>query len=83
MVEFDKKDTHNKIVGIVAEKLNIDTSTITPDATLQGLGADSLDIVEFIMRFEDQFGIEINDEDAEKLQSLGEVIDYVHERRKK
>ena len=35
------------------------------------------------MRFEDQFGIEINDEDAEKLQSLGEVVDYVHERRKK
>ena len=83
MVEFDKNDTHNKIVDIIVEKLTIDKSTIRADATLQGLGADSLDIVEFIMRFEDQFGIEINDEDAEKLQSLGEVIDYVHERRKK
>ncbi len=83
MADFDKKDTHTKIVDIVAEKLNVDKTTITPDATLQGLGADSLDIVEFIMRFEDQFGIEINDEDAEKLQTLGEVVDYVHERRKK
>ncbi len=83
MAEFDKKDTHNKIIDIVAEKLNVAKSTMQPDATLQGLGADSLDIVEFIMRFEDQFGIEINDEDAEKLQTLSEVVDYVHERRKK
>jgi len=83
MAEFDKKDTFNKVVDIITEKLNIDKSLITSDATLQSLGADSLDIVELIMRFEDQFGIEINDEDAEKLQTLAEVVDYVHARRKK
>lgn len=83
MAEFDKKDTFTKVVDIITEKLNIDRGLITPDATLQSLGADSLDIVELIMRFEDQFGIEINDEDAEKLQTLAEVADYVHARRKK
>lgn len=83
MTEFTKIDIQNKIIDIIAEKLKIDKNSISPDATLQGLGADSLDIVEFIMRFEDQFGIEINDEDAEKLQTLADVVDYVYERCKK
>jgi acyl carrier protein len=83
MAEFDKKDTQDKIIDTIAEKLAIDKKGIVPDATLQNLGADSLDIVEFIMHFEDQFGIEINDEDAEKLRTLQDVVDYVHERRKK
>lgn len=83
MAEFDKKDTQEKIVDTIAEKLAIDKKTITPEVTLQSLGADSLDIVELIMHFEDQFGIEINDEDAEKLCTLLDVVEYVHERRKK
>lgn len=83
MTEFSKQDTQNKIIDIIAEKLRIDKAKITPESTLQELGADSIDIVEFIMRFEDLFGIEINDEDAEKLQSLADVIDYVQARRKK
>lgn len=83
MAEFDKMDTQNKIIDAIAEKLHIDKSGITIDATLQALGADSLDIVELIMHLEDQFGIEINDTDAEKLHTLSEVINYVQDRRKK
>jgi acyl carrier protein len=67
----------------VSTKLNIDRAKITSDVTLQALGADSLDIVELIMLFEDQFGIEINDEDAEQLKTLSDLVDYIHTRRKK
>lgn len=83
MAEFDRRDTQDKIIETIAEKLNVDKTKISSDATLQALGADSLDIVELIMRFEDQFGIEINDEHAEQLKTLSDLIDYVHERRKK
>lgn len=83
MAEFDKIDTQQKLIDTIAQQLNIDKSTITPHVTLQHLGADSLDLVELIMKFEDQFGIEINDEDAEKLQTLVDVVDYINERRKK
>lgn len=83
MAEFEKKDTQDKIIDTIAEKLTVDKKAIVSDATLQSLGADSLDIVELIMHFEDQFGMEINDEDAESLRTLQDVVDYVHERRKK
>jgi acyl carrier protein len=83
MADFDRKDTQDKIVELVVTKLNIEKSKITSDATLQSLGADSLDIVELIMRLEDQFGIEINDEDVEQLKTLSDLVDYVQARRKK
>ncbi|HEV2916276.1 MAG TPA: acyl carrier protein [Candidatus Babeliales bacterium] len=79
---IDKQETAQKISAIVAEKLSIDKSTITPESTLQDLGADSLDMVEIIMQIEEEFGIQINDEEAEKLNTMAEVVDYVHERRK-
>jgi acyl carrier protein len=79
---FDKQDTTQRIRVIVAEKLSIDPNTITPQSTLQDLGADSLDMVEIIMNIEEEFGIQINDEEAEKLHTMAEVVDYVHERRK-
>ena len=47
------------------------------------LGADSLDLVEIIMKFEEQFGIEINDEDAENMNNVGQVVDYIQQRRTK
>jgi acyl carrier protein len=78
----DKKETAQRISAIVAEKLTIDPATITPNSTLQDLGADSLDMVEIIMQLEEEFGIQINDEEAEKLHTMNDVIDYVHERRK-
>lgn len=81
MATADRQDTYTKIVHIVAEKLNIDAALITGDSTLEGLGADSLDMVEIIMKIEELFDIEINDEKAESLTSLDHVVDYVQSLR--
>lgn len=83
MAEFAKEDTFNKIVDTVSEKLSIKKETITNKSTFQDLGADSLDMVEIVMRLEEQFGIEINDEDAEKLNNMEEVVFYINKRRTK
>lgn len=77
------KDTADKIVSIIAEKLHIEPSAINAQSTLQDLGADSLDMVDIIMKVEEEFGIEINDEDAEKIHNVQDVINYVHELRSK
>ena len=74
-------ETASKITSIVAEKLSIDAASINPQSTLQDLGADSLDMVDIIMKVEEEFGIEINDEDAEKLHNVQDVINYVHSLR--
>lgn len=83
MTDITKQDTFDKVAAIIADKLSIDKKSITPQATLQDLGADSLDIVEIIMKVEEQFGIEINDEEAEKLKNVQDVVDYVHSLRGK
>ena len=82
MASFDKNDTQAKVFEVIAEKLNIDKNTITPSMTFQDLGADSLDMVEIIMRLEELFNVQINDEDAEKLTTVGQAVDYVHGLRK-
>jgi acyl carrier protein len=67
-----------KIREIAAEQLGIDESDITPDSSfVDDLGADSLDIVELIMALEDEFGMSIPDEDAEKLTTVQNVVDYI------
>jgi len=81
MATFDRVDTNNKIVDIVVEKLGIDKDIVTPTATFQDLGADSLDVVEIIMKLEEQFGIEIKDEDAENMGSMDDVVTYIHKKR--
>lgn len=81
--DFNKADTYEKVVAIIADKLKIDKKTINEESTLLDLGADSLDLVEIIMKLEEQFGIEINDEDADKLHNVLSVVDYVHMLRKK
>lgn len=83
MSTFDKQDTFAKIVDIVASKLEIDPKNISLESTFADLGADSLDLLEIIMRLEELFGIEINDEDAEKMSSMSEAIDYINQRRTK
>lgn len=75
---IEKQDTINKVSSIIAEKLNIDPSQITRQSTLQDLGADSLDMVEIIMKLEERFDIEINDEAAEKLGNVDDVINMIH-----
>ena len=72
-----------KVKGIIAENLDVDEQEITPDASFtEDLGADSLDIVELVMAFEEAFGIEIPDEDAEKITRVREAIDYIESHTK-
>ncbi|HID35860.1 MAG: acyl carrier protein [Ghiorsea sp.] len=67
-----------KIIKIVADQLNVDESEINSDSSfVDDLGADSLDTVELVMAFEEEFGVEIPDEDAEGIQSVQNAIDYV------
>lgn len=67
-----------KIVDIVVEKLGVDNEKVTEDAKfIDDLGADSLDTVELIMEFEDEFGIEIPDEDAETILSVSQAVEYI------
>lgn len=74
-------ETAAKITSIIAEKLHVDAAAINPQSTLQDLGADSLDMVDIVMKVEEEFGIEINDEDAETLHTVQDFIDYVHNLR--
>ena len=75
---MDKQDTYSKVITIITQKLNQDKESIEQAKSFQDLGADSLDMVEIIMELEEQFNVEINDEDAEKLTNLQEVVDYIH-----
>ncbi len=71
-------EREGKIKQIIAEKLGVSEEKITPQASfIDDLGADSLDQVELIMAFEDEFDIEIPDEDAEKMKSVKDAIDYL------
>jgi acyl carrier protein len=83
MTQFSYDDTFAKVVDIVAEKLGIEKARITKESTMSDLGADSLDLITIVMKFEEQFGIEINDEDAEHMNNIGQVIDYIQARRTK
>lgn len=83
MAQFAYDDTFSKVADIIADKLGIEKSRVTKEATMADLGADSLDLVEIIMKFEEQFGIEINDEDAEHMNNVGQVVDYIQQRRTK
>ena len=67
-----------KVIKIVADQLNVDESEINSDSSfVDDLGADSLDTVELVMAFEEEFGVEIPDDDAEKIQSVQNAIDYI------
>ena len=69
-----------RLYKAVASVLDIDESTITPESKFaEDLGADSLDIVELVMALEEEFDIEIPDADAEKVVTVGDVVDYIKE----
>ena len=69
-----------KLQGIIAEVLNVEAEDITSATTfVDDLGADSLDIVELVMALEEEFDIEIPDSDAEKVVTVGDVVDYIKE----
>lgn len=70
-----------KVKAIIAEQLGVKQEEVTIEASfVDDLGADSLDTVELVMAFEEEFGIEIPDEDAEKITSVGEAIKYIDEK---
>ena len=74
----------DKVKSIIVEQLGVDEEEVTPDASfVDDLGADSLDTVELVMALEEEFGHEIPDEEAEKLQSVGDVIKYIEDTRQK
>ena len=71
-------DIASKVRAIIADQLMVDPDEVTDDASfVEDLGADSLDTVELIMEFEDEFGVEISDEDAEKISTVGEAVAYM------
>ncbi len=71
-------DIASKVRAIIADQLMVDPEEVTDEASfVEDLGADSLDTVELIMEFEDEFGVEISDEDAENIATVGEAIAYM------
>ena len=71
-------DIASKVRAIIADQLMVDPDEVTDEASfVEDLGADSLDTVELIMEFEDEFGVEISDEDAEKISTVGEAVAYM------
>lgn len=76
-------DTYNEVKTIIKDLLGADEAKITMEAKFrEDLEADSLDLVELIMAFEDKFGAEISDEDAQKITTVGEAVKYIDERKK-
>ncbi|MFM8470906.1 MAG: acyl carrier protein [Limisphaerales bacterium] len=78
------KPIDQKVKDIVVEQLGVNADQVLPEAKfIEDLGADSLDTVELIMALEEEFGIEVPDEEAEKLVSVGDVIRYIEDNAKK
>ena len=79
-----EKSIEEKVKDIIIEQLGVNAEQVTPNASfIEDLGADSLDTVELVMAFEEEFSVEVPDEDAEKLQSVGDVIKYIEEKKGK
>jgi acyl carrier protein len=75
------KSIEEKVKEIIVEQLGVTPEQVTPAASfIEDLGADSLDTVELVMAFEEEFNVEVPDEDAEKLQSVGDVIKYIEDK---
>lgn len=73
------KSIEDRVKDIIVDQLGVNADQVTPEAKfVEDLGADSLDTVELVMAFEEEFDIEVPDEEAEKLQSVGDVITYIN-----
>ena len=73
-------DTYDRMKKIIVEQLGVDETDVTPTASfVEDLNADSLDLVELIMSLEEEFNLEISDEDAEKIHTVGDALEYVQE----
>ncbi len=73
----------DRVKSIIVEQLGVDADEVTADASfVEDLGADSLDQVELIMAFEEEFGVEISDDEAEKIRKVKDAVDYIEKRAK-
>jgi len=81
---MSEKTIEEKVKDIIVEQLGVNPEQVTREASfIEDLGADSLDTVELVMAFEEEFSIEVPDEDAEKLQKVGDVVDYIEGKQAK
>ncbi len=79
---MSEKSIEEKVRDIIVEQLSVNAEQVTPEAKfIEDLGADSLDVVELVMAFEEQFSVEVPDEDAEKLQTVGDVVKYIEDKQ--
>jgi acyl carrier protein len=79
-----EKSIEEKVKDIIVEQLGVNPEQVTPQAKfIEDLGADSLDTVELVMAFEEEFNVEVPDEEAEKLQTVGDVVKYIEDRGSK
>jgi acyl carrier protein len=77
---MEQDPTYERLKRIISEQLGVDESQVTPSASFEeDLNADSLDLVELIMSLEEEFGIEISEEDAEKIRTVGDAQEYIRE----
>ncbi|MFI0348610.1 MAG: acyl carrier protein [Chthoniobacterales bacterium] len=80
---MSEKSIEEKVRDIIVEQLGVTAEQVTLNASfIEDLGADSLDTVELVMAFEEEFGVEVPDEDAEKLQKVGDVVTYIESHSK-
>ena len=79
-----EKSIEERVKDIIVEQLGVNPEQVTPSASfIEDLGADSLDTVELVMAFEEEFSVEVPDEDAEKLQTVGDVNKYIEDKTAK
>lgn len=75
-------ETFERVKKVIVEQLSVEEAEVTPTASFTGdLGADSLDTVELVMAFEEEFGVEIPDEEAEKIQKVQDAVDFIEKQK--
>lgn len=81
MTGLSEHDVFEKVKSIIIEQLGVGGEEVAVTTSFEELNADSLDVVELVMAFEEEFGLEISDEEAEKIQTVGQVVDFVKNRQ--